>query len=80
MILTVLFTFLAIIAATGFYRIFIHPLRKFPGPRLAAVAGWYQAYWDVVRHGGMPAHVLQLHKQYGRRPFHYYFESQEAKG
>lgn len=29
------------------YRYTLHPLAKFPGPRLAAVSSLYQIYYDV---------------------------------
>ncbi|KAL3472132.1 cytochrome P450 [Aspergillus californicus] len=36
---------------TTIYRLFLHPLSKFPGPRLAAITQWYQFYHDVIRGG-----------------------------
>lgn len=55
----------AALVASAVYRLYLHPLRKFPGPRLAAIAGWYAAYWDCFGQGGYTAHVIELHKQYG---------------
>lgn len=45
---------------------FIHPLSGFPGPKLAAVSRWYEAYYDVVQNGQYTFKILKLHKEYGR--------------
>lgn len=47
------------------YRLFFHPLAKFPGPRLAAATGWYEFYHDIVHRGQFIWHIEQLHDQYG---------------
>ncbi|KAI1121324.1 trichodiene oxygenase [Nemania abortiva] len=49
----------------AFYRLFLHPLSHFPGPRLAAISRWYEAYWDVVHNGQYTFKIAELHKQYG---------------
>ncbi|KAK7473102.1 hypothetical protein VKT23_001203 [Stygiomarasmius scandens] len=52
-------------AAVSFYRLFLHPLRNFPGPWLAAVTEYYAGYYDLVKGGQLLFHIQQLHVQYG---------------
>ncbi|KAI1294375.1 trichodiene oxygenase [Xylaria venustula] len=62
-----------VVAVTGilyyltivFYRLFFHPLAHFPGPRLAAISRWYEAYYDVILGGQYTAKIAELHKIYG---------------
>lgn len=64
----VLFTIsLAVAGVTAgvVYRLFFHPLAKFPGPRLAAVTTWYEGYYDIVHQGKYIWQVEKMHKQYG---------------
>jgi hypothetical protein len=49
----------------AFYRLFLHPLARFPGPRLAAISRWYEAYYDVVLGGQYTSKIAQLHTIYG---------------
>lgn len=48
-----------------FYRLFLHPLAPFPGPRLAAVSRWYEGYYDVVLDGQYTSKIAKLHRTYG---------------
>lgn len=47
------------------YRFFLHPLAKFPGPRLAAITSWYEAYFEIIQNGQYSNKISQLHDQYG---------------
>ncbi|RYP40757.1 hypothetical protein DL767_001475 [Monosporascus sp. MG133] len=49
----------------AFYRLFLHPLARFPGPKLAAVSRWYEGYYDVVRNGQYTFKIADLHRRYG---------------
>ncbi|KAI5920337.1 cytochrome P450 [Camillea tinctor] len=52
-------------ASLAFYRLFLHPLARFPGPRLAAITRWYEAYYDIVQNGQYTFKIAELHKKYG---------------
>lgn len=47
------------------YRLYLSPIAKFPGPKLAALSFWYEFYHDVVRGGKYCFKISELHDQYG---------------
>ncbi|ROV86771.1 hypothetical protein VSDG_10203 [Cytospora chrysosperma] len=53
------------LASLVFYRLFLHPLARFPGPKLAAITRYYEGYHDVVRNGQYTFRIAEMHKQYG---------------
>ncbi|PKY09111.1 cytochrome P450 [Aspergillus campestris IBT 28561] len=55
----------AVIISTMIYRLYFSPLSGFPGPKLAAVTGLYQAYYDICHRGQYIWKVQQMHEQYG---------------
>ncbi|PYH88418.1 putative cytochrome P450 [Aspergillus ellipticus CBS 707.79] len=48
-----------------FFRLFLHPLASFPGPRVAAVTSWYEFYWNVVKGGRFLWEIERIHQHYG---------------
>jgi hypothetical protein len=52
---------------TTIYRLFFHPLRKFPGPRLAAITQWYQFYHDVILGGKYLSMIPGFEATYGEQ-------------
>ncbi|KAF2207819.1 hypothetical protein CERZMDRAFT_114988 [Cercospora zeae-maydis SCOH1-5] len=57
--------FFAHLASLAIYRLYLSPLAKFPGPKLAALTKWYEAYYEIIRNGQFSFHIEELHRQYG---------------
>lgn len=53
----------------GVYRLYLSPLARYPGPKLAALSNWYEFYHDVILQGKFTFHIRDLHKQYGMAPY-----------
>lgn len=47
------------------YRLYFHPINKFPGPKLAAVTSLYGFYFNVVKGGRYLWEIEKMHKKYG---------------
>ena len=47
------------------YRLTLHPLAGFPGPRLAAISLWYEFYHDFFRGGKYLFVIREMHEKYG---------------
>ncbi|RDW57302.1 hypothetical protein BP5796_12752 [Coleophoma crateriformis] len=47
------------------YRLYLSPLAKFPGPKLATLTLWYEFYYDVVKTGTYIFEIEKIHKTYG---------------
>ncbi|KAF5875950.1 putative cytochrome p450 protein [Botrytis fragariae] len=47
------------------YRLYFSPLASIPGPKLAAMTTWYEAYYDIWLGGQYVWKIEKLHKKYG---------------
>ncbi|PWY77056.1 cytochrome P450 [Aspergillus heteromorphus CBS 117.55] len=54
-------------ALRSIYRIYFHPLRGIPGPKLAAVTHLHEFHHDVVRGGKFLWEIEKMHERYGTR-------------
>lgn len=52
----------------AFYNLYLSPLAKVPGPRLAALTAWYATYLDVFCKGGgqVAMRLGPWHEKYGK--------------
>ncbi|GFF59247.1 LOW QUALITY PROTEIN: putative cytochrome P450 [Aspergillus udagawae] len=59
--------FLGIFCVVGLfiYRLYFHPLHKFPGSKLASLSGLYEFYFDVVKDGSYIWEIEKMHDKYG---------------
>ncbi|KAE8313107.1 cytochrome P450 [Aspergillus transmontanensis] len=53
------------IVAVAFYRLVLSPLAQFPGPRLAAATGLYEAYFQLLKGGTFIWEINRLHQGCG---------------
>ncbi|KAI9875930.1 MAG: hypothetical protein M1830_007736 [Pleopsidium flavum] len=59
-LLLILYTFYGVL-----YRLYLSPLANFPGPKLAALTGWYEFYYEVIKRGRYTWRIVEMHKKYG---------------
>lgn len=63
---TVAACFLVFYCVVGvIYRLYFHPLAKFPGPRLASATQWYEFYYDCILFGQYTFKIGRMHEEYG---------------
>ncbi|KAH8768275.1 trichodiene oxygenase, partial [Diaporthe sp. PMI_573] len=58
-------TAIAYFVGLVFYRLCLHPLAEFPGPKLAAITRYYEGYYDVILNGQYTFKIAELHQRYG---------------
>lgn len=50
------------------YRLYLSPIAHIPGPKLAALTQWYEAYYNIYLDGQFTFHIAALHEKYGILP------------
>jgi hypothetical protein len=60
-----LLVYISYIIGLIIYRMKFAPLAGFPGPKLAAITGWYEFYYDWWLGGKYIFRIEKLHKRYG---------------
>lgn len=58
--------------ALAIYRLFFHPLSKFPGPKYAAISRWHEYYYEVIQKGQFTFVIQEYHKKYGKHSMYCY--------
>lgn len=62
-VLVVLLAFLEIYVVRSVYRLYFHPLARFPGPRAAALSNRW--LYGISMQGNPEAEFQKLHEEYG---------------
>ncbi|KAI1809586.1 cytochrome P450 [Poronia punctata] len=65
LLLTFALGFVVYRASIIIYRLYFHPLSKYPGPKVAAATTLYRVYYQMIRDGEHVAQATKLHEQYG---------------
>ncbi|KAK4443094.1 cytochrome P450 [Podospora aff. communis PSN243] len=47
------------------YNLYFHPLRRFPGPKKAAIGAFLEFYYEVVKDGTYIWEIEKMHRKYG---------------
>ena len=47
------------------HRLIFSELAGFPGPKIAALTGWYEFYFDCWRNGKYIFEIEKMHQKYG---------------
>ena len=48
------------------YWLYLSPISKFPGRKLAALILWYEFYYDVIKRGSYIWEIKKMHEKYGK--------------
>lgn len=51
--------------STFLFNLFLHPLAKFPGPKLAAWSQWWLSYQEAIKGQSLTDILSSLHATYG---------------
>jgi len=65
LIVTLLLLFLSYGFYLIYYRLYLSPISRFPGPRFAAATYLYEFYYDIILGGKYIWKIRELHERYG---------------
>ena len=54
------------LAGLAVYRLYLSPIARFPGPKMAAATYLFEGYYDVVKRGKYTFKIRDLHAEYGQ--------------
>lgn len=63
--LTIAIAFPTYVTLLYAYRLTLHPLANFPGPKLSAITLWVEFYHDFFKHGTYLFRIRDMHTKYG---------------
>lgn len=63
---TLAFAYVVYLLGVVINRLYLSPLAKFPGPRLAAATSWYEFYFDWWLQGRYILEIEKMHRKYGQ--------------
>ena len=58
---------LAYTAFLAIYRLVLSPVAGFPGPKIAAMTGWHEFYYDFFLKGKFLFEIEKMHDRYGEQ-------------
>ncbi len=58
--------FLLWILGGAIYRLYLSPLAKFPGRKLAILTLWYEFYYNAIKGGRYVWEIEKMHQEYGK--------------
>ncbi|KAJ6134167.1 cytochrome P450 [Penicillium sp. IBT 18751x] len=64
-ITAIVLSFCVYLLLLSIYRLWFHPLSKFPGPKIAALTLWYEFYYDAIKKGLYTFEIQRMHEKYG---------------
>ncbi|EEQ34237.1 benzoate 4-monooxygenase cytochrome P450 [Microsporum canis CBS 113480] len=65
MLMAAIVALLSYLIVQTIYRLYFHPLSKFPGPKIAAIGRFYEFYFNVIKGGMYIWEIQRMHEKYG---------------